>query len=161
MVSGVGRGMGVLDGVVIVEVVGTALGVNLRRPVVTYKNLFYKPCLFMWYSASCNHSNGGCEHHCVETPTSVICRCHDRYVLAGDNSTCLRESGNISWFWGLQGCIWAEANAEFTLANCRSNCLISNLFQISNFKFICSNISHDLGSSKSVHEQGQQGWKQH
>ena len=28
-------------------------------------------------------------------------------------------------------------------------------------KFICSNITHNIGSSKSVHEQGQQGWKQH
>jgi len=35
MVSGVGRGMGVLDGVVIVEGEGTVLGVNLGRPIVT------------------------------------------------------------------------------------------------------------------------------
>ena len=35
MVSGVGRGMGVLDSVVIVEVEGAVLGVNLGRPIVT------------------------------------------------------------------------------------------------------------------------------
>jgi len=29
-------------------------------------------------------------------------------------------------------------------------------------KFICLNISHiNIGSSKSIHKQGQQGWKQH
>jgi len=35
MVSGVGRMMGVLNGVVIVEGEGTVLGVNLGRPTVT------------------------------------------------------------------------------------------------------------------------------
>ena len=35
MVSGVGRGMGVLDGVVIVEGEGAVLRVNLGRPIVT------------------------------------------------------------------------------------------------------------------------------
>ena len=33
--SGVGRGMGVIDGVVIVEEEGAVLGVNLGRPIVT------------------------------------------------------------------------------------------------------------------------------
>ena len=36
MVSGVGRGMGVLDGVVIVEGEGAVLEVNLGRPIVTF-----------------------------------------------------------------------------------------------------------------------------
>jgi len=35
MVSGVGRGMGVLDGVVIVEGKGAVLEVNFGRPIVT------------------------------------------------------------------------------------------------------------------------------
>ena len=35
MVSGVGRGMGVLDGVVIVKGEGAVFGVNLGRPIVT------------------------------------------------------------------------------------------------------------------------------
>jgi len=35
MVSGVGRGTGVLDGVVIVEEEGAGVGVNLGRPIVT------------------------------------------------------------------------------------------------------------------------------
>jgi len=35
MVSGVGREMGVLDGVMIVERKGAVLGVNLGRPIVT------------------------------------------------------------------------------------------------------------------------------
>ena len=35
MVTGVGRGMGVLDGVVIVEGERAVLGVNLGRPIVT------------------------------------------------------------------------------------------------------------------------------
>jgi len=35
MVSGVNRGMGVSDGVVIVEREGAVLGVNLRRSIVT------------------------------------------------------------------------------------------------------------------------------
>jgi len=35
MVSGVGRGMGVLDGMVIVEGEGAVLGMNLGRPIVT------------------------------------------------------------------------------------------------------------------------------
>jgi len=35
MLSGVGRWMGVLDGVVIVEGEGAVLGVNLERPIVT------------------------------------------------------------------------------------------------------------------------------
>jgi len=35
LVSGVGRGMGVLDGVMIVEGEGTVLGVNLGRPILT------------------------------------------------------------------------------------------------------------------------------
>jgi len=38
MVSGVGRMMGVLDGVVIVEGEGTDLGVNLGRPTVTNRD---------------------------------------------------------------------------------------------------------------------------
>jgi len=39
MVSGVGRGMGVLDGVVIVEGEGAILGVNVERPIVTNMNV--------------------------------------------------------------------------------------------------------------------------
>jgi len=35
MVSGVGRGMGALDGVVIVEGEWAVLGVNLGRPILT------------------------------------------------------------------------------------------------------------------------------
>jgi len=35
MVSGVGQGMGVLDGVEIVEGVGAVFGVNLGHPIVT------------------------------------------------------------------------------------------------------------------------------
>jgi len=35
MVSGVGRGMGVLDGVVIVKKEGAVLRVNVGRPIVT------------------------------------------------------------------------------------------------------------------------------
>ena len=35
MVSGVGKGMGVLDGVEIVEGVGAVFGVNLGHPIVT------------------------------------------------------------------------------------------------------------------------------
>ena len=35
VVSGVGRGMGVLDGVMIVEGKGAVLKVNLGRPIVT------------------------------------------------------------------------------------------------------------------------------
>jgi len=35
MVSGIGRGMGVLDGVVIVKGKGAVLGVNLGHPIVT------------------------------------------------------------------------------------------------------------------------------
>jgi len=35
VVSGVGRAMGVLDGVVIVEGEGSVLGVNVGRPIVT------------------------------------------------------------------------------------------------------------------------------
>jgi len=39
MVSGVGRGMGVLDGVVIIEGDGIVLGVNLEHPIVTNGSL--------------------------------------------------------------------------------------------------------------------------
>ena len=39
MVSGVGRGMGVLDWVVIVETEGSVLVVNLGRPIVTSGDL--------------------------------------------------------------------------------------------------------------------------
>jgi len=35
VVRGVGRGMGVLDGVLIIEGEGAVLGVNLRHPIVT------------------------------------------------------------------------------------------------------------------------------
>jgi len=35
VVSGVGRGMGALDGVVIIEKEGVVLGVNLGHPIVT------------------------------------------------------------------------------------------------------------------------------
>jgi len=38
MVSGFGRGMGALDGVVIVDGEVAVLGVNLGRPIVTYGN---------------------------------------------------------------------------------------------------------------------------
>ena len=35
MVSGIGRGIGVLNGVMIVKEEGTVLGLNLGRPIVT------------------------------------------------------------------------------------------------------------------------------
>ena len=39
MVSGVGRGMDVLDGAVIVEREGAVLGLDFRRPIVTNRDL--------------------------------------------------------------------------------------------------------------------------
>jgi len=39
VVSGVGRGMGVLDGVVIIEGEEADLGMNLGRPVVTNEDI--------------------------------------------------------------------------------------------------------------------------
>jgi len=41
VVSGVGEGMGVLDGMVIVEGEGTVLGVNLGR-LITIKETFFR-----------------------------------------------------------------------------------------------------------------------
>jgi len=38
VVSGVGRGMGVLDGMMIVEVEGAVLGVNFGFPIVSHED---------------------------------------------------------------------------------------------------------------------------
>jgi len=47
MVSGIGRGIGVLDGVIIVEREGAVLGVNFARPIIT--NGDYATRLFLNY----------------------------------------------------------------------------------------------------------------
>jgi len=47
VVSRVGRGMGVLDGVMIVEREGTVLGVNLRCPIVTNGAFTLRTC-YCW-----------------------------------------------------------------------------------------------------------------
>jgi len=44
MVNGVGRGMGVSDGVVIVQGEGAVLGVNFSRPIVTNGIFFAYLC---------------------------------------------------------------------------------------------------------------------
>ena len=44
MVSGVGRGMGVLDGVVIVKGEGAVLGVNLEHPIVANGDFVAQLC---------------------------------------------------------------------------------------------------------------------
>jgi len=52
-VSGVGRGVGVLDGVVIVKGEGAVLVVNVRRPIITkgmdelFRNYFGKDLLYL------------------------------------------------------------------------------------------------------------------
>ena len=84
------------------------------------------------------------------------------------------------------GCILHSANLPFQLGPAiackalsaklsvviRSTCQKPLQFSFTNYfdfchqiksneiKFICSNISHNISSSKSVHEQGQQRWKQ-
>jgi len=46
---------------------------------------------------TCQWSNGGCDHACIDTETGVNCSCYDGYQLI-DNQTC---SGTISYF-----CAW-------------------------------------------------------
>ena len=50
MVSGVGRGMGVLDGVAIVEGSGAVFGVNLGRPILTNGDFEFAMRLFPNYT---------------------------------------------------------------------------------------------------------------
>jgi len=56
MVSGVGRGMGVLDGVVVGEGKGAVFGVNLGQQRALPK-LLWEELLHMYSSASCRSSN--------------------------------------------------------------------------------------------------------
>uniref|UniRef100_A0A669BVJ4 Signal peptide, CUB and EGF-like domain-containing protein 2 n=1 Tax=Oreochromis niloticus TaxID=8128 RepID=A0A669BVJ4_ORENI len=38
---------------------------------------------------TCNHGNGGCQHTCEDTENGSICRCHSRYTLQPDRSSCV------------------------------------------------------------------------
>uniref|UniRef100_A0A8C5ASP6 Signal peptide, CUB domain, EGF-like 2 n=1 Tax=Gadus morhua TaxID=8049 RepID=A0A8C5ASP6_GADMO len=38
---------------------------------------------------TCNHGNGGCQHICEDMEDGPICRCHVRYTLQPDKSSCV------------------------------------------------------------------------
>ncbi|XP_026175642.1 signal peptide, CUB and EGF-like domain-containing protein 2 isoform X4 [Mastacembelus armatus] len=38
---------------------------------------------------TCNHGNGGCQHTCEDTENGPICRCHARYTLQPDRTSCV------------------------------------------------------------------------
>ncbi|XP_039866805.1 signal peptide, CUB and EGF-like domain-containing protein 2 isoform X5 [Simochromis diagramma] len=40
---------------------------------------------------TCNHGNGGCQHTCEDTENGSICRCHSRYTLQPDRSSCVER----------------------------------------------------------------------
>ncbi|XP_005936564.1 signal peptide, CUB and EGF-like domain-containing protein 2 isoform X4 [Haplochromis burtoni] len=40
---------------------------------------------------TCNHGNGGCQHICEDTENGSICRCHSRYTLQPDRSSCVER----------------------------------------------------------------------
>uniref|UniRef100_A0A7N8XVB4 Signal peptide, CUB and EGF-like domain-containing protein 2 n=1 Tax=Mastacembelus armatus TaxID=205130 RepID=A0A7N8XVB4_9TELE len=41
---------------------------------------------------TCNHGNGGCQHTCEDTENGPICRCHARYTLQPDRTSCVGHS---------------------------------------------------------------------
>ena len=36
----------------------------------------------------CQKSNGGCEHHCINTNGSYICKCNKGFFLDGNGKIC-------------------------------------------------------------------------
>ena len=36
----------------------------------------------------CSVSNGGCQHKCINTPGSSVCKCDDGYYLDADKKSC-------------------------------------------------------------------------
>uniref|UniRef100_A0A8C5C8W0 Signal peptide, CUB domain, EGF-like 2 n=1 Tax=Gadus morhua TaxID=8049 RepID=A0A8C5C8W0_GADMO len=40
---------------------------------------------------TCNHGNGGCQHICEDMEDGPICRCHVRYTLQPDKSSCVER----------------------------------------------------------------------
>lgn len=36
----------------------------------------------------CSVSNGGCQHNCINTPGSSVCKCDDGYYLDADKKSC-------------------------------------------------------------------------
>ena len=45
----------------------------------------------------CDLGNHGCQHDCVSTPESYVCRCKKGYVLNLDGKTCSSEFSSPSW----------------------------------------------------------------
>ncbi|XP_071345428.1 signal peptide, CUB and EGF-like domain-containing protein 2 isoform X6 [Trachinotus anak] len=40
---------------------------------------------------TCNHGNGGCQHTCEDTENGPVCRCHVRYTLQPDKTSCVER----------------------------------------------------------------------
>ncbi|XP_076068063.1 signal peptide, CUB and EGF-like domain-containing protein 3 [Oratosquilla oratoria] len=38
---------------------------------------------------TCAVGNGGCQHHCHQTPSGTACTCHPKYLLASDGHSCV------------------------------------------------------------------------
>ena len=55
------------------------------------KGMLYTHFLFMHADINeCDHSNGGCQHNCINTAGSYYCTCTDPagYTLNGDGHSC-------------------------------------------------------------------------
>lgn len=57
---------------------------------------------------TCNHGNGGCQHTCEDTENGSICRCHSRYTLQPDRSSCVGKQADTELRRGMQN---SEHNA--------------------------------------------------
>uniref|UniRef100_I3JFM8 Signal peptide, CUB and EGF-like domain-containing protein 2 n=1 Tax=Oreochromis niloticus TaxID=8128 RepID=I3JFM8_ORENI len=54
---------------------------------------------------TCNHGNGGCQHTCEDTENGSICRCHSRYTLQPDRSSCVGKQADTQLTRGMQNSV--------------------------------------------------------
>lgn len=59
----------------------------------------------VYLTVTCNHGNGGCQHTCEDTENGSICRCHSRYTLQPDRSSCVGKQADTQLTRGMQNSV--------------------------------------------------------
>ena len=67
----------------------------------------------------CSVNKGGCQHNCINTPGSLVCKCDDGYYLDADKKSCQGKNASTLYvclvFFSSDFLIWKFVSMNLML----------------------------------------------